>query len=133
MAIDAEKLDQETDAELAALMGLNTEAPASFAQQEDEQDKQTDQNPPADELPSPPEPELDATDEPSEPPASASLEDNDEDWQDKYAKAEESRKNAHALMTQATQKAADLERSNTELQQQMALLQAKVDLLSSRV
>ncbi|USE35883.1 hypothetical protein [Endozoicomonas sp. SCSIO W0465] len=50
MAIDAEKLDQETDAELAALMGLTTDAPAAFAEQEDEQDKQTDQNPPADEL-----------------------------------------------------------------------------------
>lgn len=49
MAIDAEKLDQETDAELAALMGL--EAPAAFAPQEEEQDKQTNQNPPADELP----------------------------------------------------------------------------------
>ncbi|WP_139117753.1 hypothetical protein, partial [Endozoicomonas atrinae] len=42
MAIDAEKLDQETDAELAALMGLTTDAPAAFAEQEDEQDKQTD-------------------------------------------------------------------------------------------
>ncbi len=62
----------------------------------------------------------------------ASNDDNGEDWQDKYTKAEESRKNAHALMTQATQKAADLERSNTELQQQMALLKAKVDLLSQQ-
>ncbi|WP_419833530.1 hypothetical protein [Endozoicomonas atrinae] len=132
MAIDAEKLDQETDAELAALMGLTTDAPAAFAQQEDEQDKQTDQNPPADELPPPPEPESDADDEPSEPPAPASNDDDGEDWQDKYTKAEESRKNAHALMTQATQKAADLERSNTELQQQMALLKAKVDLLSQQ-
>jgi hypothetical protein len=132
MAIDAEKLDQETDAELAALMGLTTDAPAAFAEQEDEQDKQTDQNPPADELPPPPEPESDADDEPSEPPAPASNDDNGEDWQDKYTKAEESRKNAHALMTQATQKAADLERSNTELQQQMALLKAKVDLLSQQ-
>ena len=128
MAIDAEKLDQETDAELAALMGLNTEAPAAFAQQENEQDKQTDQNPPADELPPPPAPEPEATDEESEPPAPEA----GEDWQDKYTKAEESRKNAHALMTQATQKAADLERSNTELQQQMALLQAKVELLSQQ-
>ena len=129
MAIDAEKLDQETDAELAALMGLDMEAPAAFAQQEDEQDKQTDRNPAADELPPPPEPEPDVTDKESEPPAPK---DNGEDWQDKYTKAEESRKNAHALMTQATQKAADLERSNTELQQQMALLQAKVDLLSQQ-
>ena len=126
MAIDAEKLDQETDAELAALMGL--EAPAAFAQQEDEQDKQTDQNPAADELPPPPEPEPEAIDEESEPPAPKP----GEDWQDKYTKAEESRKNAHALMTQATQKAADLERSNSELQQQMALLQAKVDLFSQQ-
>ncbi|USE36386.1 hypothetical protein [Endozoicomonas sp. SCSIO W0465] len=129
MAIDAEKLDQETDAELAALMGLKTEAPAAFAQQEDEQDKQTDQNPPADELPPPPAPEPDAADEESEPPAPK---DSGEDWQDKYTKAEESRKNAHALMTQATQKAADLERSNSDLQQQMAMLQAKVDLLSQQ-
>ena len=128
MAIDAEKLDQETDAELAALMGLDMEAPAAFAQQEDEQDKQTDQNPAADELPPPPEPEPEAIDEESEPPAPKP----GEDWQDKYTKAEESRKNAHALMTQATQKAADLERSNSELQQQMALLQAKVDLLSQQ-
>ena len=127
MAIDAEKLDQETDAELAALMGL--EAPAAFAPQEDEQDKQTVQNPAADELPPPPEPEPDVTDKESERPAPK---DNGEDWQDKYTKAEESRKNAHALMTQATLKAADLERSNTELQQQMALLQAKVDLLSQQ-
>ncbi|WP_422461791.1 hypothetical protein [Endozoicomonas sp. ALB115] len=132
MAIDAEQLDQETDAELAALMGLNTEAPAAFVQQENEQDKQTDQNPPADKLPPLPAPEPEATDEESEPPAPTSREESGEDWQDKYTKAEESRKNAHALMTRATQKAADLERSNTELQQQMALLQAKVDLLSQQ-
>ncbi len=62
----------------------------------------------------------------------ASCEESGEDWQDKYTKAEESRKNAHALMTQATQKAADLDRSNQQLQQQMATLQAQVDLLSQQ-
>ncbi len=124
MAIDADQLDQDTDAELAALMGMKSEAPASH----DKQDKPTDQNPPADELPPPPAPEPDATDEEPEPPAP----DDGEDWQDKYTKAEESRKNAHALMTQATQKAADLERSNSDLERQMALLQAKVDLLGQQ-
>jgi len=125
MAVDAEKLDQETDAELAALMGMVPEAP-------DDQDKPTDQNPPADELPPPPAPEPEATDDESEPPAPTPREESGEDWQDKYTKAEESRKNAHALMTQATQKAADLERSNSDLQRQMAMLQAKVDLLSQQ-
>lgn len=79
--------------------------------------------------PPPPEPEPDVTDKESEPP---SPKDKGEDWQVKYTKAEESRKNAHAPMTQTTQKAADLERSNTELQQQMALLQVKVDLISQQ-
>ena len=127
MAIDAEKLDQDTDAELAALMGLETEAPAA-PEQDDEQDKHAEPNPPADELPPPPAPEPDDADDEPAPPAP---EPSDE-WKDKYTKAEESRKNAHALMTQATQKAADLERSNGELQQQMALLQAKVDLLTQQ-
>ncbi|WP_067515054.1 hypothetical protein [Endozoicomonas ascidiicola] len=128
MAIDADQLDQDTDAELAALMGMESEAPASF----DGQDKQTDPNPPADELPPPPAPEPDAADEQSEPPAPVSHKEPGEDWQDKYTKAEESRKNAHALMTQSTQKAADLERGNQELQQQIALLKAKVDLLGQQ-
>ena len=136
MAIDADQLDQDTDAELAALMGMKSEAPGSVEKPYDEQDKQTDNNPPADELPPLPAPESDAADDEPSPPASASREDhsesNGEDWQDKYTKAEESRKNAHALMTQATQKAADLERSNSDLQQQMALLQVKVDLLSQQ-
>ena len=122
MAIDADKLDQEADAEYAKLMGQETQAPVS----QKEQDKQDDQNPAADDVPPPPSPvEPEAL---TEPPAPAS----GDDWQDKYTKAEESRKNAHALLTQATQKAADLERSNSELQQQMATLQAQVNLLSQQ-
>ncbi len=122
MAIDADKLDQEADAEYARLMGMEPQAPVS----PQEQDKQDDQNPAADDVPPPPSPvEPEAL---TEPPAPAS----GDDWQDKYTKAEESRKNAHALMTQATQKAADLERSNSELQQQMATLQAQVSLLSQQ-
>ncbi len=122
MAIDADKLDQEADAEYARLMGMEPQAPVS----QQEQDKQDDQNPAADDVPPPPSPvEPEAL---TEPPAPAS----GDDWQDKYTKAEESRKNAHALMTQATQKAADLERSNSELQQQMATLQAQVNLLSQQ-
>ena len=122
MAIDADKLDQEADAEYARLMGMEPQAPVS----QQEQDKPTDQNPTADDVPPPPSPvEPEAL---TEPPAPVS----GDDWQDKYTKAEESRKNAHALMTQATQKAADLERSNSELQQHMATLQAQVNLLSQQ-
>ncbi len=111
MGIDAEQLDKEADAEYARLMGTDkTPAP---------QDKSGQPPvPPADELP-PPTPA-----EQSEPPAPDVKQD---DWQDKYNKAEESRKNAHALMTQATQKAADMERVVKDLQQQVATLQAQAN------
>lgn len=124
MAIDADQLDSDTDAELAALMGKVADAPASYDEQ---QDKQNEPPPAAadDDVPPPPAPEPDAQNEPPAP-------DDGNDWQDKYTKAEESRKNAHALMTQATQKSADLDRSNQQLQQQMATLQAQVDLLSQQ-
>ena len=118
MAIDADKLDQEADAEYAKLLGMDKEAPAL-------QDKPTDPPPAADDVPPPPPVEPEALTEPPAPQIT-------DDWQDKYNKAEESRKNAHALMTQATQKAADLERSNNELQQQMATLQAQMNLLSQQ-
>ncbi|MFK0570019.1 hypothetical protein [Endozoicomonas sp.] len=123
MAIDADQLDSDTDAELAALMGKALNAPVSYDEQ---QDKQNEPPPaPADDVPPPPAPEPDSQNEPPAP-------DDGNDWQDKYTKAEESRKNAHALMTQATQKSADLDRSNQQLQQQMATLQAQVDLLSQQ-
>jgi len=114
MGIDAEKLDQEADAEYAQLLGNVTPAPAP-------QDKPGDAAPAADDVPPPPPPE-----------SAAPAPDGGDDWQDKYSKAEESRKNAHALMTQATQKAADLERRNGEIQQQMATLQAQVAMLSQQ-
>lgn len=121
MALDADKEDREADAEYARLLGKGTEAPVA-----DVQDKPSDPAPAADDVPPPPSPVKPEAH--VEPPAPA----DGDDWQDKYSKAEESRKNAHALMTQATQKAADLERSNSELQQQMATLQAQVNLLSQQ-
>ena len=114
MGIDAEKLDAEADADFAKMIGQPQPAPASA------QDKPEAVEPAATEVP-PPEPVA-----ASEPPAPNA----NDDWQDKYTKAEESRKNAHALMTQATQKAADLERSNQEMQQQLSAMQQQLNQLS---
>lgn len=129
MGIDAEKLDTEADAEYARLMGQpEPQAPAT-------QDKPDGFEPPAEPAtaaPEVPQPEATVTPEPVADPQQPPAPEGNENWQDKYNKAEESRKNAHALMTQATQKAADLERSNQDMQQQLATLQAQVNLLSQQ-
>lgn len=121
MGIDAEKLDAETDAEFAKLMGQPEAAP-----EPDSQDK-PQKAPAADDVPPPEtvtEPELPVQQGMPAP-------DGNDDWQDKYLKAEESRKNAHALMTQATQNAAELERSHQQLQQEVAQLRAQLSQPSS--
>ncbi len=114
MGIDAEQLDKEADADFARMMGQAEPAEAP-----------TQAPAPAEDVPPPPAAEPEPSQEAPAPTGS-------EDWQDKFNKAEESRKNAHALMTQATQKAADLERSNQEMQQQLGQLQMQVNQLSQQ-
>ncbi|WP_263082137.1 hypothetical protein [Endozoicomonas sp. Mp262] len=121
MGIDAEQLDKEADKEYAQMMGTDTPAPAP-------QDKQA-QAPAADELPQPVEAAQPESSDDDALPAPDAVTD---DWQDKYTKAEESRKNAHALMTKATQEAAELRRSNDQLQQQLAGIQAQLDQLQQQ-
>ena len=123
MGIDAEQLDQEADQQYAQMMGTDTPAPPVNGQG----DKQA-QPPAADEIPQPAQPSQPQSYDDA-PPAPTAEGDN---WQDKYTKAEESRKNAHALMTKATQEAAELRRGNDQLQQQLASLQQQVNQLQQQ-
>lgn len=119
MGIDAAQLDAEADTEFAQMMGQQPAGPAP-------QDKPQDAAPTAENVPSPKagaDPEPVAFKQPPAPEAN-------DDWQDKYTKAEESRKNAHALMTQSTQKAAGLERSSQDMQQQLGAMQQQLNQLS---
>lgn len=125
MGIDADQLEAEANAAIAELNGA---PPAPVAAPKQQQDK-PDATDTASELPQPKPEAPPAQSFNDDMPAPESLKDN---WQDKYLKAEESRKNAQALMTRATQEAADSKRGNAELQQQIARLQAQVNQLSQQ-